>query len=91
MEHESQDSILTNLPPRIQHLLGANLKDLIMPANPLPPFQGLVNRNTNAIALNDRQHLLSTLCFRHWAKYFFNSILSTNGEVVNACTSHLID
>lgn len=59
MEHESQDSILTNLPPRIQHLLGANLKDLIMPANPLPPFQGLVNRNTNAIALNDRQHLLS--------------------------------
>lgn len=59
MEHESQDSILTNLPPRSQHLLGANLKDLIMPANPLPPFQGLVNGNANAIALSDGQHVLS--------------------------------
>lgn len=59
MEHESQDSILTNLPPHIQYLLGTNLKDLIMPANPLPAFQGLVNGNTNAIAFNDRQHLLS--------------------------------
>lgn len=30
-----------------------------MPANPLPAFRGLVNGNTNAIVLNNRQHLLS--------------------------------